>query len=117
MDEMAEPDRQRPYCVVWGTGRGCWASEVSFGRPLYDLPSDIALLGILTCESDFRWCWCPPFGTDRPRSPYSDRSHTGLYRRQRMLLRAEIRSSISSTALKASSDGLKFIPKCRRRTR
>src|SRR6266404_7577960 len=117
MDEMAEPDRQRPYCVVWGTGRGCWASEVSFGRPFYDLPSDIALLGILTSESDFRWCWCPPFGTNRPRSPVSDRSHTELYRQQRTSLRAEIRFLISSVALKASSNGLKLISKCQQRMR
>ncbi len=78
---------------------------------------DIALPGIFTCESDFRWCWRAPFGTYHRRSPYSDCSHTELYRRQRTSLRAEIRSLISSIALKASSDGLKLIPKCRQRMR
>ncbi|KAH9024584.1 hypothetical protein EDB85DRAFT_273669 [Lactarius pseudohatsudake] len=52
--------------------------------------------GVLTCESHFRWC----------RGSFSWR--------QRMLLRAKMRSKISSSASRASSDGSRSIARCRR---
>ncbi len=50
--------------AVLGEGVGL----VSFVQA--NLPSSyIIFLGVLACESDFRWCRCPPFSCDRPTFP------------------------------------------------
>ena len=63
------------YAFSGAIGEG--VGLVSITRTIL-LRSDILYLGILTCESDFRWCWGPPFGIDRPESLYSNHSDTGL---------------------------------------
>jgi len=54
------------YAFSGAIGEG--VGLVSITRTIL-LRSDILYLGILTCESDFRWRRCPPFSCDRPTFP------------------------------------------------
>jgi len=52
------------FSAALGEGIGL-VNSILFGRSFYfyDLPSDTIFLGVLTCQSDFCWCWHPPLGS------------------------------------------------------
>ena len=74
--------------------------------------------GILARISHLLWYWSPPLGENRYWSLCRGDSHCEVHlRRPKTSKRAKMRSSISSSVLRTSSNASRLIPQCRRQKR